>query len=204
MKTLPRILVIDDNAAIHDDFRKILCPVAVPGAVDALEAALFDTKVAPTIDTEFEMDSAYQGQEALGMVQQALAEGRPYAMAFVDGRMPPGWDGVETIVHLWKAYPDLQVVICTAYSDYSWEQIIARVGQSDSLVILKTPLRRHRGRPARARDDEEVDPKPASPAQGVGGRWPVRIIFALPSVRAWSQAAVQLSESQCRGIPSLA
>jgi two-component system, sensor histidine kinase and response regulator len=54
--------------------------------------------------------------------------------------MPPGWDGVETIMNLWKAYSDLQVVICTAYSDYSWEQIIERVGQSDSLVILKKPF----------------------------------------------------------------
>ena len=54
--------------------------------------------------------------------------------------MPPGWDGVETIVHLWQAHPELQVVICTAYSDYTWEEIVARVGQSDSLVILKKPF----------------------------------------------------------------
>ncbi len=140
MNPKPRILVIDDNAAIHEDFRKILCPEAAPSVVDALEAALFETASAQVIDTEFEMDSAYQGEEALGKVKQAMTEGRPYAMAFVDGRMPPGWDGVETIVHLWKAYPDLQVVICTAYSDYSWEEIIERVGKSDSLVILKKPF----------------------------------------------------------------
>jgi two-component system sensor histidine kinase/response regulator len=136
----PRILIIDDNAAIHDDFRKILCPDAAPSAVDELEAALFDSEATTKINTCFEVDSAYQGREALAKVQQALAENRPYAMAFVDGRMPPGWDGVETIVHLWQAYPELQVVICTAYSDYSWEQIIERVGQSDSLVILKKPF----------------------------------------------------------------
>ena len=74
------------------------------------------------------------------MVKQAATEGRPFALAFVDGRMPPGWDGVETIVHIWRAHPELQIVICTAYSDYSWEQIIARVGESDSLVILKKPF----------------------------------------------------------------
>ena len=136
----PRILVIDDNPAIHEDFRKILCPDLTPSAVDELETSLFDTETTPGVATDFELDSAHQGQEALVKVQQALADNRPYSLAFVDGRMPPGWDGVETIVHLWKAYPDLQVVICTAYSDYSWEQIIERVGQSDSLVILKKPF----------------------------------------------------------------
>ncbi len=139
--TIPlRILVIDDNAAIHEDFRKILCPNKTPSTVDDMEASLFGGEATVIVQTAFEMDSAYQGQEALVNVEQALAENRPYAMAFVDGRMPPGWDGVETIVHLWKACPELQVVICTAYSDYSWEQIIERVGQSDSLVILKKPF----------------------------------------------------------------
>ena len=140
MTTKSRILVIDDNVAIHEDFRKILCPDVTPSAVDDLESSLFDSETRPEVETAFEMDSAHQGQEALARVQQAMAENRPYALAFVDGRMPPGWDGVETIVHLWQAYPELQVVICTAYSDYSWEQIIERVGQSDSLVILKKPF----------------------------------------------------------------
>ncbi len=135
-----RILVVDDNAAIHDDFRKILQPEEVKSAVDEMEADLFGGTVVPEASTTFEVDSAYQGQEGLAKVQQALIEDRPYALAFVDGRMPPGWDGVETIVHLWRAYPQLQVVICTAYSDYSWEQIVERVGQSDSLVILKKPF----------------------------------------------------------------
>jgi two-component system sensor histidine kinase/response regulator len=136
----PRILVIDDNPAIHGDFQKILCPDTTPSAVAAYDESLFGEDTAPSVVTSFEMDSAYQGQEGCAKVKQALAENRPYAMAFVDGRMPPGWDGLETIVHLWKAYPDLQVVICTAYSDYSWEQIIERVGPSDSLVILKKPF----------------------------------------------------------------
>src|SRR5690349_24456963 len=106
-----------------------------------MEQELFGAKLGQSPGCpNLELDSASQGQEALAMVERALAEGRPYAMAFVDGRMPPGWDGLETIVHLWKAYPELQVVICTAYSDYSWEQIIERVGPSDSLVILKKPF----------------------------------------------------------------
>jgi two-component system sensor histidine kinase/response regulator len=140
MPTADRILIIDDNAGIHADFRKILCPESTAATVDELEASLFGLESKPRPGIFFEVDSARQGEEGLRKAEQAMAEGRPYALAFVDGRMPPGWDGVETIVHLWKAYPDLQVVICTAYSDYSWEEIIERVGQSDSLVILKKPF----------------------------------------------------------------
>jgi signal transduction histidine kinase len=140
MHSPARILVIDDNLSIHEDFRKILSPRIVPSAVDALEAALIDAPARPAVAAAFALEFAAQGQEGLAQVQAALAAGRPYALAFVDGRMPPGWDGIETIGQLWKVQPDLQIVICTAYSDYSWEQIIERVGQSDSLVILKKPF----------------------------------------------------------------
>lgn len=140
MNSENRILIVDDNPAIHDDFRKILSPEVGSSVVNELEASLFGSAGESSVSGNFEVDSAFQGQEALGMVQEAMAENRPYSMAFVDGRMPPGWDGVETIAHLWKACPDLQVVICTAYSDYAWEQIIERIGQSDSLVILKKPF----------------------------------------------------------------
>ena len=61
-------------------------------------------------------------------------------MAFVDVRMPPGWDGVETIARIWEVYPELQIVVCTAYSDYSWEEMRAKVGQPDNLVVLKKPF----------------------------------------------------------------
>jgi len=137
--TIPRILVIDDNRAIHSDFRKILCP-SVDGQLEDLEAALFGAPETGAKPPVFEMDSAYQGQEGLAMLEQAQKEDRPYWMAFVDVRMPPGWDGVETISRLWKAAPDLQVVICTAYSDYSWGSMTARLEHRDSLVILKKPF----------------------------------------------------------------
>lgn len=135
-----RILIVDDNAAIHEDFRKILAPeTPANGAMDDLESLLFgDT--APTAQATFELTSAYQGQEALTLVEKALAAGQPYAMAFVDVRMPPGWDGVETIARIWAVDPQVQVVICTAYSDYDWESITERLGASDSLLILKKPF----------------------------------------------------------------
>jgi PAS domain S-box-containing protein len=135
-----RILVIDDNPAIHEDFRKILAAPAESEAFEAISDELFGPDESKPALAGFELESAYQGQEGLERVKRAVAAARPYAMAFVDVRMPPGWDGVETTSKLWEAYPDLQVVICTAYSDYAWEDLIAKVGQSDRLVILKKPF----------------------------------------------------------------
>lgn len=138
-----RVLVIDDNPAIHADVRKILCPQVNQdtASLDALEAELLGESRAPARPSaSFAVDSAHQGREGLQLVQRAVESCRPYAMAFVDVRMPPGWDGVETTLELWKVAPDLQIVICTAYSDYSWDDMLAKLGSSDRLVILKKPF----------------------------------------------------------------
>ncbi|MGB7747309.1 MAG: response regulator [Verrucomicrobiia bacterium] len=136
-----RILVIDDNPSIHEDIRKILGGREKQNeAFNSDKTLLFNDEIPEFEQPRFEIDSAYQGQEGLDKVQQASEAGRPYALAFVDVRMPPGWDGIETISRIWKTYPDLQVVICTAYSDYSWTEMIRQIGRSDSLVILKKPF----------------------------------------------------------------
>jgi len=136
-----RVLVIDDNQAIHDDFRKILSPAnAAAAAFDATETALFGQPTDAVQQTRFEIDSAYQGQEGELLVKQALAARQPYALAFVDVRMPPGWDGVETTQKLWEIDPHLQIVLCTAYADYSWGEMFANLGHRDGLLILKKPF----------------------------------------------------------------
>ena len=137
-----RILVIDDNPAIHEDFRKILCPVdsELAESLDATEASLFGDTPEPSKGWNFQIDSAFQGQEGLEKVRAAVAAGTPYAVAFVDVRMPPGWDGVETIANIWKEFRDLQIVICTAYSDYSWDEIAKAVGNTDHVLVLKKPF----------------------------------------------------------------
>ncbi|AZE59563.1 MULTISPECIES: putative bifunctional diguanylate cyclase/phosphodiesterase [Pseudomonas fluorescens group] len=134
-----RILIVDDTASIHQDFRKILC-VDEQGeqTLDSLESSLFGT-TAP-VRQGFELDSAYQGEEALALVNTALAANAPYAMVFIDMRMPPGWDGLQTIEQLWNADPNLQIALCTAYSDYSFEAIEARLKYDDQLLILKKPF----------------------------------------------------------------
>ncbi|HET9646121.1 MAG TPA: response regulator, partial [Burkholderiaceae bacterium] len=83
---------------------------------------------------------AMQGQQAVEMVSRKLRIGQPYALAFVDMRMPPGWDGVQTIERLWQADARLQVVICTAFSDHSWDAVLARLDVHDRLLILKKPF----------------------------------------------------------------
>jgi diguanylate cyclase (GGDEF)-like protein len=134
-----RILIIDDNEAIHQDFRKVLIPTEAPAELNELRASLLGVQV-DEIGPAYEIDAAYQGNEGLEKVREAVAHGKPYALAFVDMRMPPGWDGLETILHLWKADPALQIVICTAYSDYSWEELSQKVGQTDQLLLLKKPF----------------------------------------------------------------
>ncbi|WP_419735271.1 putative bifunctional diguanylate cyclase/phosphodiesterase [Pseudomonas sp. COR18] len=134
-----RILIIDDTASIHQDYRKILGPEEEEDlSLESTETLLFG--VDQPQRQVFELDSAYQGQEALELVRLAQAANRPYAMAFIDMRMPPGWDGLETIEQLWKVDPHLQVALCTAYSDYSWESMADRLAFGDQLLILKKPF----------------------------------------------------------------
>jgi len=135
-----RILIIDDTRAIHDDFQKILAPNEAKAELDELEAALFDAPIRSPGRDGYELDSAYGGQDGHAMVARALAEGRPYSMTFVDMRMPAGWDGLVTIQHLWKVDPELQVVICTAYSDHSWEDLFRTLGPTNNLLVLKKPF----------------------------------------------------------------
>jgi len=136
-----RILVVDDNPSVHADFRNILSPLQEQvGKLNDLEATLFGEKPDKGPAITFEVDCASQGQEGYAKVLAAVKEGRPYATAFVDVRMPPGWDGIETVERIWAENRDLQVVICTAYSDYSWDKIREKLGHSDQLLILKKPF----------------------------------------------------------------
>jgi CheY-like chemotaxis protein len=142
-----RILVIDDSTAIHQDFRRLLCPEPRESAAELalLRTALFGEAQASAEPSgpEFEVDSAYQGQEGVAKVREALAAGRPYALVFLDYRMPPGGNGVETLRQLWRVHPSQQVVLCSAYADYSWEEIVAEFGETPLLKELRKPVQSH-------------------------------------------------------------
>ena len=140
-----RLLVIDDSEAIHLDFRRILSlEQRTPrGDLELLEEALFGAPPAPGNPTEelvFELDSAFQGQEGVARVREALEANSPYALIFLDYRMPPGWNGAETLRRLRQVEPSLRVVLCSAYSDYSWEAMRQEFGDSVLLRELKKPF----------------------------------------------------------------
>lgn len=137
-----RILIIDDNASIHEDLKKILLQeTQFHTEFLRAENILFnEAPEAGKINVTYTIDSAFQGAEGLDRVQQSLDEDNPYALAFVDIRMPPGWDGLETVSRIWKIYPQLQIVICTAYSDYSWCDMVNILGSSENLMVLKKPF----------------------------------------------------------------
>lgn len=137
-----RILVIDDLESIHDSFRKILMPPVMSASFASAKSALFgDPAPAAAPPKEpFEVDFAFQGQDGVRMAAQARESGEPYLVAFVDMRMPPGWDGTTTIKHLWEADADVQVVVCTAFSDQPLETLADELGKVHQLLILTKPF----------------------------------------------------------------
>jgi PAS domain S-box-containing protein len=134
-----RILIVDDSIAIHDDFRKILGRVPSATKLDLEGAALFGSCL-PVTSRQFRLGFAAQGQDAVELMQIAHGAGQRYSVVFMDVRMPPGMDGIEAAVKLWEIDPDLQIVICTAYSDKSWEEMMVAVPNPERLLILKKPF----------------------------------------------------------------
>jgi two-component system NtrC family sensor kinase len=138
-----RILIVDDNPSIHEDFQKIFIDRInrVNPSLDKLSSAIFgEEESSLKSNLKFELDFAFQGKEAYEKVVASLKNNTPYSMAFMDVRMPPGWDGIETIKKIWEVDSRIQMVICTAYSDYSWVQILETIEHSESLLILKKPF----------------------------------------------------------------
>lgn len=132
-----RVLVIDDEESIQFTFQSILCGLKgrakrSPPPADAKGQPLY----------AFEVDCAFSGEEGLTKTQRAAQGGRPFAVAFVDVRLPGGWDGLETIPRLWEVSPELQIVICTGQGNFSWTEVVNTLGESDRLLILKKPFER--------------------------------------------------------------
>ena len=141
MEDNKKILVIDDEPSLHVDFRRVLGAPDPRGAAtefDSIEASLFGEQAAPSPQC-FELAFAHQGADGVELAR-AAADSLPFAVAFVDMRMPPGWDGLRTVQELWAVDPRVQVVICTAYADYSWESALRQLNARDRLLIIKKPF----------------------------------------------------------------
>jgi len=137
-----RVLVVDDQPEIHADFRKILCPAEPPSSLRRAKERLFGQGTAASSDAapSFDVRSAHQGQEGVREIALAREACEPVQVAFVDMRMPPGWDGLATIRALWQADASVQVVLCTAFSDESLDRVTAVLGNADKLLVLKKPF----------------------------------------------------------------
>jgi CheY-like chemotaxis protein len=134
-----RILIVDDNPAIHMDFNRILGSSRIT-SLDRATAELFGDTESRSSEPTYELTCVQQGESAVEAAAIAVASGKPFALAFVDMRMPPGIDGVETIARMWQVDPAIEAVICTAYSDRTWEEMIQKLGKSDHFLVLKKPF----------------------------------------------------------------
>jgi two-component system, cell cycle sensor histidine kinase and response regulator CckA len=136
-----RVVVIDDNPEVHADISRILAAEDTPATRSAvLECDVTGTTASGRPMPRFEVDCTRQGEEGLAQVTRARQDGRPYSVAFVDARKPPGWEGVETIGRLWTADPALEVVLCTAIADSSLQESLRHVRRTDQLLVLKKPF----------------------------------------------------------------
>jgi two-component system NtrC family sensor kinase len=135
-----RILVVDDNPSIHADFQRILGSANLADSeLDELAASLFGIESSlPGI--RLLLDSVYQGEEAFAAVEKANEQERPYALVFMDIRMQPGWNGVETAARLFDIDEFVQIVLCSAYADYEWRQWVEPLIASDRVLLLKKPF----------------------------------------------------------------
>lgn len=138
---LPRILITDDQEDVHNDFRRILLPQEKEDDdLLALEAELLGES-GEAEKPLYTIDSAFQGEESIKKIRAALEEGQQsYSVVFMDVRMPPGQDGVVTTQQVLEIDQDIQVVFCTAYSDYDWPEMTKGFSTSDRVLFLKKPF----------------------------------------------------------------
>ena len=128
--TKRRILIVDQNPSIHQDFQSMLSPAHLRTLPDSQEME----------PVEFDLVHASNERDALKAISEAVIQSRPFAVAFVDTRITAEWRGIEIIDHIWSADPRIQMVACTTYAEFEWESIAQRLGCSDNLLILKKPL----------------------------------------------------------------
>ena len=137
-----RILVIDDSPNVLQDFRKILCP-ATGFLSDAWWESMHDPFEEPFLQhgkASFDLDCVDNGESGRDLVTHAKAQGSPIAVVFLDVQLPNGWDGYETVERIWDEDSEVQVVLCTAQTDFNWSEVLSRLGRRDQWLILRKPF----------------------------------------------------------------
>lgn len=142
-----RLLVADDEAELLASYKAVFDP-ALPaaGGLQALEDELFETPATPAhepaeIPCEYHLDVFDQGEPAVEAVRKAIIDGQPYSVAFLDVRMPPGINGIETARQIRALDPDINIVIVTGYSDIHPREIAQQVAPLEKLFYLAKPFK---------------------------------------------------------------
>lgn len=152
-KSPVRVLVVDDEEQIRDAYRQVLLEADVSkdlAAFQDLRARLFsanEPSSAPsrrrTRTTSFDPHFCDGAEAAVEAVRHALAEERPFAVVFLDMRMPPGHDGVWAAARIRELDPEVEIVICTAYSDVDPVDIGGMVPPEEKISYLQKPFHPH-------------------------------------------------------------
>ena len=137
-----RVLIVDDQPDIHSDFTEMLMPSPdlVGASMDDLAAAFIDDTANRAFLPGFELVHAGGGKEACDIVRAARASNRPIAVAYVDIRMPPGIDGVETTRRMREIDSDIEIVLMTAYTDKPLSEIIHGMALPHKLLYIRKPF----------------------------------------------------------------
>lgn len=137
------VLIIDDDPEIQSAYRMVLSPEPESERSSSAQLAKLLHKgqlPEPSGGPRFELDFAGQGIEGVALVEASLEKQHPFAVAFIDIRIPPGFDGMETAARVRRIDPDIEIVIVTAYSDRSREEIVHAVGAPEKLLFLRKPF----------------------------------------------------------------
>ena len=139
-----RVLIVDDQDAIHTDFQEILSKTNGKTASDDLASAFLpiDTEPITTHLPTFELTHASSGDEAHRLIKTAMEANRPFAVAFIDVRMPPGIDGIETVRRIRRFEKHLEIVIMTAYMDKPIQETLTNMEMLHKLLYIRKPVGR--------------------------------------------------------------
>lgn len=142
-----KILVIDDESSVLAAYEQILSArdkdiQGLKKQASELESELFGSSAEEKFRARecYELTTASQGEQGYEKVRAALQENQPFALVFIDVRMPPGWDGLQTAKEIRNLDERIEIVIVTAYSDRAREEFVEQVKRSDKLLYLKKPF----------------------------------------------------------------
>ena len=137
-----RVLIVDDEAGIHSDFKDMLNPNRTQTLTDQLAETLLDEGSENKISflPDFELLHAPSGEEAYDIICAGKASNRPIAVAYIDVRMPPGIDGVEAIRRIRQIEKDIELVIMTAYTDKPLPEIVRDMELLHKLLYIRKPF----------------------------------------------------------------